>query len=491
MKKFAAKTAMVFILIFSIAFGFTAFADFDTKELKKELKNNNYYMINLDTDTVVLESKSQDHVQPGAMNKVLAAVYAFEKWGNLDESVSIADDDLALTPDYYGIRKVGFSAGDSYTKLQLIQSMLIYSANDSEAVIAKRLSGSNEGFVKELNSFAKSIGCKNTKIVSAYGFDEDGQYTSSEDVALIMKYGLNNSAFFDAIQMSEMKLPSSSHTEEKSFQTATMMTYAASPYYHASVKGGKETSTEAAGKCTAVYSVQDANSYVTVVMNGKTEYDSYGGQINTANKDIKAMLNWVYKNLSIKTIAQAGAVLKTLPVAGGKKSDEVQLTVKDTVSALVLNNVNDNSVLVECEGTDNLKLVAPIREGDVICKAQIKYAGKTIATVDLVSASTITLSTGRLVLQKFSKFMTSGFVIFIEVVALFVLLALLAFYVMKIVGINKMPDITVIKKNRRDVENPKKEQAKTPVDKFVGGAKSAFNSAKTKAGGITKKMKRK
>lgn len=491
MKKFAFKVFLTFFVIFALSCSFSASANFNNKELDDTLTNNNYFMLNVDTGKAVLAKGQKEHVQPAAMTKLLASVYAFYNWGSLDENIVITNEDLSLMPNYYGIRRVGFSAGDSYSKRQLIQAALIYSANDAMSVIAYRLSGSNESFASTLNTFAQSFGCKDTNIVDPYGFDVEGQYTCARDVAKFMAKGLKNADFSDAIQMSTLTLPASTNTSEKTFETATMMTYSASSYYHASVKGGKETLTDGAGRCTAVYSVQDGYSYVTVVMNGKAETDAYGTTVNTANTDIKKMLDWVYKNISIKSVAEAGAVLATLPVQGGKKTDTVQLTVKKTVSALVLNNVTSNSVLTNLEeGAKDLKLVAPIREGDVICKADIIYANETIATVDLVAATTVTLSTGRLILQKLSNFLMNGVVIFIEVVVLIVLGALFAHYVLLIRAAKHEPDMTVLKKEGENVEDPQREKVIVGLSKAADSAKKAFAKAKSAAGGLSGKLKR-
>ena len=492
MKKIAVKTALVLFIVFALSFNFLASANFNNDELDDELTNDNYFMLSIDTNKTVLAKGQKDHLPTAAMTKLLASVYAFENWGSLDESIVITSEDLSLMPNYYGIRRVGFSSGDSYTKRQLIQSVLIYSANDALSVIAYRMSGSNDAFATALNEYAKKLKCNDTNVIDPYGFDTEGQYTCCRDVAKMVAHGLKNSDFSDAIQMSVLTLPASGSTPEKNFETSAMMTYPASNYYHQSVRGGKETYTEKSGKCTIAYSVQDGYSYITVVMNGATEVNSVGTSINTANSDIKKMLDWVYKNISIKSIAEAGAVLATLPVQGGKKADNIQLTVKETVSALVLNNVSSNSVLVNLEeGAENLKLVAPIREGDAICKADIIYANETIATVDLVAATTVTLSTGRLILQKLSNFLMNGVVIFIEVVALLALIALFSYYVMQIIGGKHAPDITVLRKGREDVDNPEREKVRTGFDKVAKGAKNAFTSAKDAASGLVGKVKAK
>lgn len=474
MKKFSTLFSLVIAFVIVVSSSIFASADFNSEEITQSLSTANYYMMSLDDGLEVFSKNETAHVQPAAMNKVLAAAVAVEKWGNLDDVITLSTENLSLTPSDYSARKSGFSAGDTYTKLQLIQAMLVYSANDAEAVIAYEISGSTDAFAKEMNSYAASIGCTDTNVISIFGFDEEGQYISPKDVALIISNAMKNSNFADTIQASSVTLPASTHTSEKTYSTATTPTYSASPYYHPAVKGGKETSTTEAGKCIAVVTNLDGYSYIAVSMNGTVDESG----LNTANKDVQTMVKWAYENLNIKTILEGGQVVKDLPISGGKNTDKLQLCPKDAVSSLVLSNVSSGSVLVELEaGANDLNLKAPIQQGDYICKANVLYANEVIATVDLVAASTVQLSTPRLILEKLSSFMSSGFVIFIEVVALLVLLFLLAMY-LKNIFVGEKATLSLV--GGEEKESTPMGKALTKFDVITEKIKSKFYSVTDK-----------
>ena len=74
-------------------------------------------------------------------------------------------------------------------------------------------------------------------------------------------------------------------------------------------------------------------------------------------------------------------------------------------------------------------LDAPVTQGDVVCKADIIYADKTIVTVDLVAANTVELSSFLKILNMLKKFFTNKFVIALLVLLLLGCIAYVIWFV--------------------------------------------------------------
>ena len=53
--------------------------------------------------------------------------------------------------------------------------------------MAERIAGSEENFVKKMNTKAKELGLKNTNFVNSTGLDTDNHYSSAYDMSLIAK----------------------------------------------------------------------------------------------------------------------------------------------------------------------------------------------------------------------------------------------------------------------------------------------------------------
>ena len=129
-----------------------SFAGFnEMEEATKGLASDIYYMVSLDENTVLFSKNETKKTAPAAFVKLLAAIVAIEKWDNLDETVEVTQESLSLVQYDYGVRTAGMHATDTYTRRQLIDTLVIYGANDAASIIAYNISGSLEAFVQLLN----------------------------------------------------------------------------------------------------------------------------------------------------------------------------------------------------------------------------------------------------------------------------------------------------------------------------------------------------
>lgn len=434
---FLAITAIMLAMIPSA----TVFANYNNEtEVTKNLDSKEYYMISLDDGSVMFSKNEEKKVPPAAFVKILASIVAMEKWGNLEEEVKITEKSLALVEYSYGVRVADLKAGETYTKKSLVDNLIVYGANDVASVVAYDISGSAEAFVAEMQTLADKIGCKNTKLKNIHGFDEDGQYTTAKDVAEIIKYALNYPTFSDAFSASEVVLPATEQNEERTYSASNkMLNQTISLYYHSSITGGKQTSTDGAGECIAAVSSQDGYSYLTVVMGGEyKDIDSDGSEENTAVTDAKKLVEWVYDNIRFRVVATANQTVTVVNVIAGRNGDSLRLVPEKETSALVPAGATSDSVLIEpIADTLPEKVSAPVNAGDVICQAKVYYAGGEITTINLVAANDVPLSVFRLVMTGISAVITSTWFIILEVAALVAVLAYLGLSVKKTLEKNK------------------------------------------------------
>lgn len=422
MKKIFAFLFSAAVVIFAVLSPMTAFANYNNEtEVTKNLDSKEYYMISLDDGSVMFSKNEEKKVAPAAYVKILGSIVAIEKGGNLEEEVKITEKSLSLVEYSYGVRLADIKAGETYTKKQLVDALIVYGANDIASVVAYEISGSAQAFVSEMQTLAEKIGCKSTVIKNITGFDESGQYTTAADVSAIIKYALNYPAFSEAFSASEITLPATGENEERTYSASNkMLNQTISVYYHSSITGGKQTSTDEAGQCIAAVSSQDGYSYLTVVMGGEyKDVDSDGVDENTAVTDAKKLVAWVYDNIRFRVVATANQTVTIVNVVAGRNGDSLRLVPEKETSALVPAGATSDSVLIEpIEETLPKKVSAPVSAGDVICQAKIYYAGGEIATINLVAANDVQLSVFRLFMTGVASVITSTWFIVLEVVAL-------------------------------------------------------------------------
>ena len=423
-----------------------------SEEATRGLASGIHYMVSLDDDTVLFNKNETERTAPAAFVKLLAAIVAIEKWENLDEKVEITEESLSLVKYEYGVRTVNLRPDESYTRRQLIEALMVYGANDAASVIAYTVSGSLDAFLQLMNETAQKIGMTDTVVASVTGFDTEGQYTTAKDVATLIRYCSKQPVFAQAFSASSVTLPETNHNNERTYNADNKMRIAAiSDYYHASVVGGKMTSTAKAGECIAVTTSQDGYAYICVVMQGKmADVDRDGMNENTALTDAKQLIAWTYNNIRYRVIATENQTVQIVNVLAARDGDTLRLVPEKETSALVPSKASSGSVLIEpIADTMPEKLSAPIRQGEVICQARVIYADQEITTINLVAANDVRLSMFRLFMTNLRRVMSSTAFILLELAGLAVLILYVVMVILKYKKAKK-PNLRRVEGGRQD-----------------------------------------
>ena len=439
------KKTMSFMLIIAVALTmftgiFGAGAAFAGEEVTDNLLSKAYYLQSLDDGTVFFEKNADKKMPAAAFIKLIAAVVAIEKWGNLEESVTVTKENLSLVKYDYGIRTASYKEGEKVTKKELINCLVVYSANDAVSIIAHEVSGSLDVFIAEMQNLVEKIGCTSTQVKNIHGFDAEGQYTTAKDVAKFMKYALGYRAFSEAVSADSVTLKATAENEERTYQSSNKMKVSSiADYYHPSVTGGKYTATDDAGECAAVVTNMDGYSYLAVTLGGKLkDIDRDGIDENSCFTDIKKMLNWVYENIRYRVIASQDQSVAIVSVKAGKDTDKVRLIPEKETSALVPASVTPASVMFEIvEGSIEKNITAPVKAGEILGQAKVYYAGTELATVNLVAAQTVERSFTGFIMSKISALVGSTFFMIMTVLLFLAAAAYLALIMSKFYGWDK------------------------------------------------------
>src|SRR5207247_2809090 len=80
---------------------------------------------------------------------------------------------------------VSIAAGEQLTELQALQALLLPSANNIAAVLARWDAGSAERFVARMNAAARSLGMAHTRYTDPSGYDDASVSTAADQVRLV------------------------------------------------------------------------------------------------------------------------------------------------------------------------------------------------------------------------------------------------------------------------------------------------------------------
>ncbi|MCT4592425.1 MAG: serine hydrolase, partial [Candidatus Gracilibacteria bacterium] len=125
-----------------------------------------------------------------SLTKVMTAILILENH-DLDEVLQVDREATKVEG-----KKAWLLANEEFTVRDLMQMLLIHSANDSAVALAIYDSGSVDEFVVKMNLRAKELGLKDTQFKNPHGLDEEGHYASAYDMGLMAGFLLNEKSGF-------------------------------------------------------------------------------------------------------------------------------------------------------------------------------------------------------------------------------------------------------------------------------------------------------
>ena len=115
-----------------------------------------YVLMDMDSGRV-LASKNKDSPRLiASITKIMTAIIAIEKC-NLSEKATASEK--AISSLEKGYTKADIQVGETFTIEELLNVLILQSANEAACIIAEHISGSTEEFAKLMNEKAKEIGC--------------------------------------------------------------------------------------------------------------------------------------------------------------------------------------------------------------------------------------------------------------------------------------------------------------------------------------------
>lgn len=423
MKKFIIFFLSVLILISSLSVSsFAAFTD--SLEIDAEIA----YLVSADDENgIIYDKNSELRCDPGALVKIVTAMLVIENCEDLSQSVT-ASGTAIRSIEHLGVTTAGILVGETMTVEELLYCLLVYNANDAANVLAEFISGTNEKFVEKMNDFAKDLGLQNTLFSDPGGYSSDNQYTTARDIAKIFRYCMENPVFSKIISTFLYEMPATNKYRETRYlkNTNYLINSGIGDYYVKSVKGGKSGNT-ADGNCNVVsMASKDGYNYVCVVMDAPIKnIDEDEALENMSFVCSKKLYEWAFANIKLRVVANTSTYVGEVKVRLSGEFDYVSLVPVENVSALVPSGVTAESVLIEPISELTAEQVdAPVKKGDVLGRAAIKYAGETVAEVDLVAAFDVALSPAKFVGDKIISIITSPAFIILFIIVLVVLIPL-------------------------------------------------------------------
>lgn len=387
----ALKKVFVLPLLFALLVTLTpllpAHAAYDAE---LEFTSDIVYMESLDQGTVIFNKNADKRTPMASLTKIMTAVVVLEKVDDLQRVCTVTQEEL---DELKGTNSsiAGLEADEQLTVEQLLNLMLVYSANEAAIVLAHEVSGTTEQFVNEMNAFAKKLGLENTHFLNPHGLDAAEHYTTAKDLAKLIRYALQNETFTKIVGTSVYTLEGTNKRGETKYNNTNSLLIPGSYYTYLPCMGIKTGTTAEAGYCLASYASQNGYTYLTVIIQGAEGWKNrtYSGG-NTAFHETIQAYKWVFENIKLKPVATPKDQVATVDVKLGRKKDKVTLVPAKEVQALIPSRVDSSGISIELipESLPE-EVLAPVKVGDVIGKAKVLYAGEELTTIDLAASEEV------------------------------------------------------------------------------------------------------
>lgn len=339
----------------------------------------------LTTDTLVYSYNADSLTNPTGLVKLLTVLVALEN-GKLDDMVTVKQSTLNTVA--VGAKSAKLKAGEVLSLRDLIYCVMVHSANDACAVIAAHIGGDQAGFVEMLNAKARALGCTASNFTNAHGLNDDTQYSTARDLAIITKAALENSMFQDLFGMTECTIEATNKSEARSYSTTNNMMREDLSNYDSRVTGGKPaaaTNTDRSMICTAQVGTA---RYLCVVMNCKGEVSENGLSIVRYGifEEMSALLNYAQEGFEVRQILDDSQALYHYDVYGGENG--VVLRPSRDVS-VVLPKDCDVESLHFSHTVDMAAFTAPLAQSQKLGQLTISYGSLIMGTCDLLAMNAV------------------------------------------------------------------------------------------------------
>lgn len=224
-----------------------------------QIKAESAILIDARSGEVLLQKNADTRRQVASTQKLLTALLV-ARGGNLDQSITIARPETLAEPI-----KLYLKVGERYPRRQLLEAIMVKSANDACAALARDHSGSESAFAREMNATAASLGATSSHFANSNGLPAS-QFSTARDMARIAYHAYRNPVLREMMRKQESRFR---HNNGKITRLeATNLLLAASPEY----TGMKTGYTNAAGRCLVSSGKMNGREVILVQLGSKTKY---------------------------------------------------------------------------------------------------------------------------------------------------------------------------------------------------------------------------
>ncbi|MBA2443010.1 MAG: D-alanyl-D-alanine carboxypeptidase [Rubrobacter sp.] len=311
-----------------------------------------------------LAGENADEQRPlASINKIMLALVVLESGTDLDEEIVIT----ATAEEFVGttFSNVGLIRGEVVTVRDLLVAALVPSGTEAAYALAESLGGGNvDNFVNQMNQMAAELDLENTSFADPAGLDDDENYSSPRDLAMIAREALEYPEFVEIVDTQEASI-STQNREIDFFTTNELLNF------YPPANGVKTGTSPEAGASLVSSAESEGESYIAVVLNAESSEDRFSSS--------QALLDYGFRIFEQETLVSPEEVYgeREIPY---RRGETVELAAAEEVSSTV-----SPASEVERRVADGGELPPEAEAGDRLGEVEVFVDGESVGSSPLVA----------------------------------------------------------------------------------------------------------
>jgi len=318
-------------------------------------------VIDMDSGRILLEHNANQALPMASTTKIMTALMALENCA--------LDDVVTAGRNAFGVpgTSIYLDLNEALTMEQMLYGLLIASGNDAAVAIAEHVSGSVDGFCRDMTERAREIGCAETVFLTPHGLPQEGHVTTAYELALITREAMRHDTFRTIVSTRRATIPWQGREYDRVLNNKNRLLAE-----YEGAMGVKTGYTRAAGRCLVTAAERDGMRVICVVLNC---YDWFN--------ESERLLDAAFDRWDSIVMVNEGECIRTLDVDGGGGETCGAVLEKDLSGVLTMGQLPSVSIdLPE-------RLEAPVAAGEEIGEIRLTADGEVIGRSSLLAAETV------------------------------------------------------------------------------------------------------
>ncbi|WP_281886815.1 D-alanyl-D-alanine carboxypeptidase family protein [Paenibacillus sp. YYML68] len=252
-------------------------------------------LIDVESGRLLYSSRGDKQMLIASLTKIMTAIVAIEH-GNLSDMAKVSKNAFGKEGS-----SIYLKLNEEMNLKDLLFGLMLRSGNDAAVTIAEHVGGSVEGFAYLMNEKAKLIGMTNSSFKNPSGLDEDGHYSTANDMAKLTAYALRNPVFQEIVKTKMKKVPNPHESWDYTWLNKNKMLS-----LYDGADGVKTGYTKAAGRCLVSSATHGGQQLAVVTLSDPNDWIDHA-----------RLLDYGFQHYPLKSLVEKGAAVEGTTLVSG------------------------------------------------------------------------------------------------------------------------------------------------------------------------------